>query len=88
MLTDLLGATQTYWRKLDDIEAAYRRDELSIDEVDVEVKRLMQELGHTRRRALREFGASVRYFVAQQRDILAGTAVMGLLTYIWWTNIV
>ncbi|NMF85321.1 hypothetical protein [Nodosilinea sp. P-1105] len=87
MLTDLLGATQTYWRKLDDIEAAYRRDELSIDEVDIEVKRLMQELGHTRRRALREFGASARYFVAQQRDVLAGTAVMGLLTYIWWTNI-
>jgi lipopolysaccharide export system protein LptA len=87
MFTDLLSATQDYWHKLDEVEAAYKRDEMTIEEVDAEVKHLMTELGKTRRRALKDFGASVRYFVQQQREILAGTAVMGLLTYVWIVNI-
>ena len=69
------------------MEAAYKRDEMTLEEVDAEVKRLMTQLGNTRRQALRDFGASARYFVQQQREILAGTTVIGLLTYIWIVNI-
>ena len=87
MFTDLLSATQDYWHKLDEVEAAYRRDEMTIEEVDAEVKHLMTQLGNTRRQALKDFGASVRYFVQQQREILAGTAVIGLLAYVWIVNI-
>ena len=87
MFTDLLSATQDYWHKLDEVEAAYRRDEMTIEEVNAEVKHLMTQLGNTRRQALKDFGASVRYFVQQQREILAGTAVIGLLAYVWIVNI-
>jgi hypothetical protein len=86
MFTDLLSATQDYWQKLDEVEAAYNRDEMTLEEVDAEVKHLMTQLGNTRRQALRDFGASVRYFVQQQREILAGTAVIGLLAYLWLIN--
>jgi hypothetical protein len=87
MFTDLLSATQDYWQKLDEVEAAYKRDEMTIEEVDAEVKRLMTQLGNTRRRALRDFGASVRYFLQQQQEVLAGTAVIGLLACLWLINV-
>jgi hypothetical protein len=87
MFTDLLSATQDYWQKLDEVEAAYKRDEMTIEEVDAEVQHLMTELGHTRRQALKDFGASVRYFVQQQQEVLAGTAVIGLLACLWLINV-
>lgn len=88
MFTDLLSATQNYWRKLDEVEAAYRRDEMTIKEVDAEVHRLMVELGDHRRRALKDFWASFQYFVQQQREVLAGTAVLGVLAYVWLATVV
>ena len=87
MFTDLLSATRNYWRQLDNVEAAYKRNEITLEEVDSEVQRLMAELGHQRRRALREAGASLQYFMQQQRDILTGTAVLGVLAYVWLVNI-
>jgi hypothetical protein len=88
MFTDLLSATQDYWHKLDAVEAAYKRDEMTIEEVDAEVKHLMTQLGNTRRQALRDFGASARYFMQQQQEVLAGTAVIGLLACLWLINVV
>lgn len=83
MFPDLMGATQDYWRKLDEVEAAYKRNELSLAEVDAEVKALMIELGQTRRKMLRDFWATFQVFVQQQRETLAGVAVIGVLAYVW-----
>lgn len=83
MLPDLIGATRDYWRKLDQVEAAYRRDELTVEEVDANVKALMVELGQTRRQLLRDSWAIAQTFFARQRDALAGVAALGVLAYLW-----
>jgi hypothetical protein len=88
MFTDLFSATQDYWRKLDEVEAAYKRDEMTLEEVNAEVQRLMIDLGNHRRRAIKDFWASLQYFIQQQREVLAGTAVIGVLAYIWLANAV
>ena len=87
MFTDLTRATRQYWKKLDEVEAAYKRRELTLEEVDAEVQRLMTELGDARRRALREFWASLQYFIRQQRDAIAAVAALGLLAYLWLVNV-
>ena len=87
MPTDLISATRSYWRKLDEVEAAYKRDELSIQEVNAEVKRLMTELGVARRRALRDGWAILQNFVRQQRETIAGTAAIAALAYFWITTV-
>lgn len=83
MLFDLMGATRDYWRKLDAVEAAYKRDELTLAEVDAEVKALMAELGQARRKALRGVWAILQGFVQQQGEAVAGVAVIGVLAYVW-----
>ncbi|MEM6435934.1 MAG: hypothetical protein AAF773_19090 [Cyanobacteria bacterium P01_D01_bin.115] len=83
MLTDLTSATRDYWRKLDAVEAAYQRGELSIQAVDAEVKQLMAELGAARRQALRDFWVTLQVFVGQQREAIAGTAAIMVLAYFW-----
>lgn len=85
MFPDLLSATRDYWRKLDAVEAAYKRGELSIEEVDAKVQALMTELGAARQRSLRAFWASLQYFVRQQRETLAGVAAIAVLAYVWLT---
>ncbi len=65
MLTDLTDATRRYWKKLDAVEAAYKRNEMTLQEVDAEVQRLMTELGQARRRAFRDLWARFQYFVTQ-----------------------
>jgi hypothetical protein len=83
MFFDLIGATRAYWRKLDEVEAAYRRNELSLEEVDARVKALMVELGQARRQTLRDFCATWRVFLQQQGDALAGVAAIGVMAYVW-----
>ncbi len=83
MLPDLIGATRDYWRKLDAVEAAYRRNELTANEVDAEVKALMVELGQTRRQLLRDSWAILQTFVNRQGEALAGAAALGMLAYVW-----
>lgn len=85
MFPDLIGATRDYWRKLDAVEAAYKRSELTLAEVDAEVKALMVELGQTRRKALRDVWATVQVFLQQQSEAISGVAVIGVLTYVWLT---
>lgn len=87
MFTDLTEATRDYWKKLDDVEAAYKRDEMTIQEVDAEVQQLMTELGNARRRALKDFWASFQVVVNQQREAIAGTAAIAALAYLWIANI-
>ncbi|PSN11175.1 hypothetical protein C7293_25275 [filamentous cyanobacterium CCT1] len=85
MLPDLIGATRDYWRKLDAVEAAYQRNELTLEEVDAEVKALMVELGQTRRQLLRDSWAIAQTFVNRQGEALAGVAALGVLAYVWLT---
>ncbi len=83
MFGDLLAATRDYWRKLDEIEAAYQRNELTIEEVDAKVYALIADLGQTRRKALSDSWTAVKVFTQQQRDTLAGAAALGILAYLW-----
>ena len=83
MLPDLISATRDYWRKLDAVEAAYRRHELTSAEVNTQVKALMVELGQTRRQMLRDSWAIAQTFARQQGDALAGVAALGVLAYVW-----
>jgi hypothetical protein len=87
MFTDLTEATRDYWQKLDEVEAAYKRDEMTLQEVDAEVQQLMTELGNARRRALKDFWASFQVFVSQQREAIAGTAAIAALSYLWLVNV-
>jgi hypothetical protein len=83
MIPDLIGATRDYWRKLDQLEAAYRRNEFTPKEVNAQVKALMVELGQTRRQLLRDSWAIFQAFIARQGDALAGVTALGALAYVW-----
>lgn len=83
MLPDLIGATRDYWRQLDAVEAAYRRGELTLDQVNAQVKALMADLGKTRRQLLRDSWAILQNFGRQQGDALAGITALGALAYVW-----
>lgn len=83
MLPDLIGATRDYWRQLDAVEAAYRRGELTPDQVNAQVKALMADLGKTRRQLLRDSWAILQNFGRQQGDALAGITALGALAYVW-----
>ena len=86
-MTDLLQATRDYWKKLDDVEAAYQRGELTVPEVDDRVHTLMAELGATRRQALKDLWASAQVTLSQQREAIAGTVAIGLLAYLWLATV-
>ncbi len=44
MFPNLFQATFDYWRKLDELEAAYQKGEIPLKEVDARVADLMAEL--------------------------------------------
>ncbi|MGJ3244995.1 MAG: hypothetical protein ACFE0I_02840 [Elainellaceae cyanobacterium] len=83
MVPNLFQATQDYWQKLDDLEAAYQRGDVSIEEVDDRVEELMKELGQERRAAVRFFWSSLSRFWHEQKEPIAATALVGMLTYAW-----
>lgn len=83
MIPDLLEATQDYMKKLDALEAAYQRDEVSLEEVDARVKVLMTELGQSRRQAFSALAASLRHTLQTNREAVAGALGLGVLTYAW-----
>ncbi|MBD1835484.1 hypothetical protein H6F79_17375 [Trichocoleus sp. FACHB-69] len=82
-MPDLLEDTKDYWRKLDELEAAYKKGEVSIQEVDAKVKLLMTELGRSRKQALSYFVSSFRAKWSQQPEIIVGVALLGIITYAW-----
>ncbi|MGJ3254402.1 MAG: hypothetical protein ACFE0J_25210 [Elainellaceae cyanobacterium] len=83
MMPNLFQATQDYWQKLDALEAAYQRGDVSIKEVDDRVEELMKELGQERRAALRFFWDNLSRFWREQKEPIAATALVGMLTYAW-----
>ncbi|MBW4648624.1 MAG: hypothetical protein KME06_07970 [Kastovskya adunca ATA6-11-RM4] len=82
-MPNLLEATKEYWKKLDQLEAAYKRDEVSLEEVDTRVSELMAELGDERRAALNYVWLGARRFWNEQRETVVGVAFLGILTYAW-----
>ena len=49
MFPNLIQATKEYWHKLDQLEAAYQQGEISLEEVDSKVAKLIAELAEERR---------------------------------------
>jgi DNA repair protein RadC len=80
---NLIAATRRYWKKLDDLEAAYKRGEVSLEEVDARVSELMQELGQERRETFHVLIESSKHLWNQQREVILGVAFLGIVTYAW-----
>ncbi|MBD1909224.1 MULTISPECIES: hypothetical protein [unclassified Leptolyngbya] len=83
MIPNLLEATNDYWRKLDELEAAYQRGDVSLEEVDAKVATLMAELGQERRAAVRFLLDNVTRVWREQRELVVGLGLIGALTYAW-----
>ncbi|ACB01165.1 MULTISPECIES: hypothetical protein [Cyanophyceae] len=83
MFPNLLNATQEYWRKLDDLEARYQQGEISLQEVNAEVTRLIRELGNERRRSLRSFKNMLQGWFSQQKEFVYGLILLAVVTYGW-----
>ncbi|MEB3227122.1 MAG: hypothetical protein VKJ27_01950 [Synechocystis sp.] len=83
MFPDLFTATQTYWRKLDQIEADYQQGKLSIQEVDQQVKTLMNELGAQRRAAFSSVWQGSRRWINQNQEWLLGLVSVVIAIYLW-----
>lgn len=86
MFPNLLEATKNYWRKLDELEAAYQQGEIPLEEVDTRVAELMAELTIERRAAFTDFRHSCQHWLTTQRETLIGLAVLALVTYAWVLN--
>lgn len=83
MTPNLLEATHEYWHKLNELESAYQRGEVTLEEVDVRVEELMTELGRSRRAAFSYFLSGVRHFWNEQRETIVGVLGLSVLTYGW-----
>jgi hypothetical protein len=83
MIPNLIEATQEYWRKLDKLEAAYEKGEISIEEVDRQVAFLMKELGHKRQTFITYFLQSWQHWFSQQKETIVGLVILGIICYFW-----
>lgn len=83
MLPNLLEATTTYWRKLDQLEAMYQRGDISLDDVDRRVTELLAELGEERRLAVMFVWQNIQLVLPHQRDTMVGLGLIALVTYGW-----
>ncbi len=83
MILNLFEATQEYWRKLDELEAAYQKGEISIKEVDKQVASLMKELGRQRQSFISYFLQSWQHWFSQQQQTVVGLAMLGIICYFW-----
>ena len=83
MFPDLFDATQIYWLKLDQIEADYQQGKLSSQEVDQQIKALMDELGAQRRAALSSVWQASRVWITQNQEWLIGLVSVVIAVYLW-----
>lgn len=81
-MPNLLEATHDYWQKLNELEAAYQRGEVSPKDVEAKVTELMADLGRERKASLNWLLREFRRVWVEQRDIVLGIGLMGLLMYI------
>ena len=83
MLPNLLEDTKEYWCKLNELEVAYQKGEVSIEEVDARVQSLIVELGRNRRAALNYVLNSFYHLLNEQRETIVGIAILGVISYAW-----
>lgn len=83
MIPNLFEATKKYWRKLDELELAYERGEVSIEEVDARVESLMSELGRERRASWAYIRHSLSSLWNERRETILGVAFLAIVTYAW-----
>ena len=83
MFPNLLEDTKEYWCKLNELEAAYQKGEVSIEEVDARVKLLTTELSKSRQAALNYVLNSFYHLMNEQRETIVGIAVLGVISYAW-----
>ena len=83
MFPNLWEATHQYWHQLDELEAAYQRGEVSLEEVDNRVAELMSELGDQRRAAIQFLLQNVRRVWTEQTELVLGVGLLGAVTYAW-----
>ncbi len=86
MFPNLFQATKEYWRKLDELEAAYQQGTIPLKEVDARVAKLMAELAQERRAAFAYLWHSWQHLLTTQRETLMGLAIVILLIYVWLLN--
>ena len=86
MFPNLLQATKEYWRKLDELEAAYQEGEIPLKEVDAPVAELMAELAQERRATFTYLWHSWQHLLTTQRETLMGLAIVILVIYVWLLN--
>lgn len=85
-MLDLQEATKDYWHKLNQLETAYARGEVSIEEVDARVQLLMKKLGQARREAFAYLWHSLRLWCSERLEIILGAAMLSIITYTWAAN--
>ena len=83
MFPNLLEDTKEYWCKLNELEVAYQKGEVSIEEVDARVKLLTTELSKSRQAALNYVLNSFYHLMNEQRETIVGIAVLGVISYAW-----
>ncbi len=81
-MPNLLEATHDYWQKLNELEAAYHRGDVSPEDVEAKVTELMADLGRERKASLNWLRHEVRRVWSEHREIVLGIGLMGLLMYI------
>ncbi|WP_088893062.1 hypothetical protein [Leptolyngbya ohadii] len=83
MVPNLLESTKEYWKKLDALEAAYKRGDVSIEEVDVKVAEYMAELGQERRFFFRFVRDRLQFIWQEQPELLVSVGLIFTLTWMW-----
>ncbi|MBL1179398.1 hypothetical protein [Pantanalinema sp. GBBB05] len=83
MVPNLFEATNNYWQKLNQLEIAYRRGEVSLEEVDTKVEALIAELGRERRATLRFLWYGMQQTWSQQKELILSASILLGLLYIW-----
>ena len=83
MFPNLLNATQEYWRKLDELESAYKQDQISLEEVDQRVSELMAELAQERRSTFNYLKYRSQTWLAEQKSNLIGLGLIVVAIYSW-----
>ncbi|MGF1487245.1 MAG: hypothetical protein ACFBSE_09045 [Prochloraceae cyanobacterium] len=82
-MPNLLESTREYWRKLDELEAAYYNGEVSIEEVDRQVKQLMAELGRERRIVFSAIWNNIGRIIQERQETIIGLFLVLTVTYAW-----
>lgn len=83
MFPDLVEATKDYWHKLNELEGAYQRGEMSLEQVDARVAELTRKLGQTRQATLNLLWSSFCHAWQTHQEQILGVALISSLTCFW-----